>query len=84
MGFFVLEVKLGCIWLDILEIGSLNVHRWVREIWNIDRRCETTLLWYFIRYAWTWTESFIENVEEKLRKRGKQTSVPLETKMAIM
>jgi hypothetical protein len=34
--------------------------------------------------TWTWTESFIENVEVKLRKRGKQTNVPLETKMATM
>ena len=37
---FIPEVHLGCIWSDVLGI-LLNVNRYLKEIRNVDRRCET-------------------------------------------
>jgi hypothetical protein len=38
-------LDLGWIWTDVH--GILNVKHWVKEIWNIDRRCKITLFPYF-------------------------------------
>ena len=43
---FIPEVKLGCIWLDVL--GILNVSRWVKE-YKILVDDMITLLWYLTR-----------------------------------
>jgi hypothetical protein len=47
---FIPEVKLECICLYVFTILP-NVNCWVKEIWNIDRRCKMTLFSNFIRYG---------------------------------